>query len=85
MEGLPLFDFGEATEAGLPLFVSGTLAGALSDVFGAPDLTGAEFGVASTAPVFEAVGAPAPIPVPASLPLLAAGLIGLGLVARRRA
>ena len=84
-EGLPLFDFGEATEAGLPLFVSGTLAGALSDVFGAPDLTGAEFGVAATAPVFESAAAPAPIPVPASLPLLAASLIGLGLVARRRA
>ena len=84
-EGLPLFDFGEATEVGLPLLVSGTLAGALTDVFGASDLTGAEFGVASTAPVFEDAATPAPIPVPASLPLLAAGLIGLGLVARRRA
>ena len=84
-EGLSLFEFGDGNEPGLPLLVGETLAGALTDVLGAPDLTGAEFGLASSAPMFEDAGAPAPIPVPAGLPLLAAGLVGLGLVARRRA
>lgn len=81
-EDLTLFDFGEAGDSGIPLLISGTLAGALTDVFGADDLTGAEFGLANTAPTVA--DDMAPIPVPAAFPLLAAGLLGLGAVARRR-
>ena len=87
-EDLTLFDFGEAGETGIPLLITTTLAGALTEVFGADDLTGAEFGLANTAPVVDDAGTPptgpAPIPLPAAFPLLAAGLLGLGAVARRR-
>lgn len=72
-----LFEFGTVSDAGIPLLISGDLAGALSAVFGAPDLTGAQFGLANTAP--------AAVPLPAALPLLLAGIAGLALLRRRRA
>ena len=62
------------------LEISSDLAAALTGVFGAPDLTGARFGYANTDPQIG----PAPIPLPATLPLLAAGLLVAGLAARRR-
>lgn len=77
-EDLVLFEFGEVDDDGIDLEIGGALAGALTEVFGAPDLTGAVFGVADTAPDV------APIPVPAGLPLLAAGLGALAFAARRR-
>lgn len=85
-EDLALFDFGEAGAAGVPLLISETLAGALTGVFGADDLTGAEFGLANPALEVgpDTPATPAPIPLPAAMPLLAAGLLGLGAVARRR-
>ena len=78
--GTVLFNFGESTRFGIVLEISSDLAAALAGVFGAPDLTGARFGYANTDPQIG----PAPIPLPATLPLLAAGLLVAGLAARRR-
>lgn len=79
-EDVPFFDFGTVDDDGIDLTITTELAGALTAVFGAPDLAGAVFGVANTAPVVEDV---APIPLPAALPLLAAALGGLALFRRR--
>jgi hypothetical protein len=73
-----LFTFGEITKRGISLNISSALAGALTSVFGAPDLTGARFGFANTAPEV------APVPVAGALPLLAGGLALLGAVGLRR-
>ncbi|MEM7710417.1 MAG: VPLPA-CTERM sorting domain-containing protein [Pseudomonadota bacterium] len=80
-EGLDLFAFSDDDldfADGIDLDITGTLAGALTSVFGAPDLTGAQFGVAVTSPEL------APIPLPASAWMLLAGLGGMGVMARRR-
>jgi hypothetical protein len=73
-----LFTFDEVTPRGIAIDISSALAGALTAVFGAPDLTGVRFGFANTAPE------PAPVPLPAGAPLILAALAALGLVARRR-
>lgn len=73
-----LFNFGTPGAEGIPLLISENLATALGSVFGAnpADLEGAQFALANTAPT--------PVPLPAGLPLLAAGL-GALLFVRRRA
>jgi hypothetical protein len=77
---LPFFDFGSETALpGVQLTITSTLAGALSDVFGAPDLAGATFGYAVPAPQI------APVPLPAGALLLIGGLGMFGLVRRKRA
>ena len=70
-------------ETAVRLLVNSTLNTAIGDIFGTAqkpigNLTGAQLATATTAPQL------APIPVPASLPLLAAGALGLGLLARRK-
>ncbi len=75
-----LFNFDAVTPRGIAISISSALAGALTGVFGAPDLTGARFGFANTAPEV------APVPLPATLPLAAAGFAALAAFgARRRA
>jgi len=74
----PLFTFGDGTALpGIELLISGTLAGALSSVFGAPDLTGATFGYAR--PELATV-----VPIPAAGLLLLTGVGALGARALRR-
>ena len=77
--GITFFDFGTPDASGIPLLITGDLNGVLGLLFGAPDLTGAEFGIANTAPEV------APIPLPASLPLLAGAVLLVGLMRRRAA
>ncbi|MDW4496783.1 VPLPA-CTERM sorting domain-containing protein [Sulfitobacter sp. D35] len=77
--GVTFFTFGDIDSDGIDLLISNDLAGALTGVFGAPDLTGAVFGVANTAPEL------APIPLPAGLPLIATGLLAFGWLRRRKA
>jgi hypothetical protein len=74
--GLPFFMFGDMTDNGVELLITSVLAGALTDVFGADDLTGAQFGLAR--PDI------APIPLPAGAWLMLAGAAALGLVGVRR-
>lgn len=76
--GVTFFEFGDETALpGVELEISAVLAGALTSTFGAPDLTGATFGYAVPSPEL------APVPLPASLPLLAAGVLGLVALRRR--
>ncbi|MEO1423173.1 MAG: PEP-CTERM sorting domain-containing protein [Pseudomonadota bacterium] len=77
--GIAFFDLGTPTVAGIPLLITADLSGVLSLLFGAPDLVGAEFGIANTAPEV------APVPLPASLPMLLGALVVAGVAARRRA
>lgn len=75
--GAPLFTFGDGSALpGIELLITGTLAGVLSGVFGAPDLTGATFGYAR--PDLAAV------PIPAAGWLLLTGLGALGARSLRR-
>jgi hypothetical protein len=64
------------TAGGIELNISADLAGALTAVFGAPNLTGVQFGLANTAP--------SAVPLPASALLLLAGLGALGAARSRR-
>ena len=77
---VPLFDIGLSGSPFLPfqLSLSSAAAGALTAVFGLPDLTGVEIGLANTVPVTV-------VPEPATVASMLAGhgLIG-GLMARRR-
>ncbi len=59
-----LFALGSPT---LSLTISSAAAGVLTDVFGAPDLTGAQFGLAATAPSSE-------VPLPAAAWFMATGI-----------
>ncbi|MEM8773649.1 MAG: VPLPA-CTERM sorting domain-containing protein [Pseudomonadota bacterium] len=76
-----LFDFGTVDGSGIQLLIADPLAGALTSVFGAPDLAGAEFGIANAFP--ETANVPA-VPLPAGLPLLAVGLGGFWFVRRNQ-
>jgi hypothetical protein len=73
----PIFSLGTGTELpGVELIITSTLAGVLSAVFGAPDLTGATFGYAR--PDVSVV------PVPAAGLLLLSAIGGLGMTRLRR-
>jgi hypothetical protein len=75
-----LFNFGATKADGILLNISSGLAGALTSVFGAPDLTGAAFGFGITDPV----AAPVPLPAGGLLLLAALGLVALGAGRRRQ-
>ena len=75
--GVTFFTFGTPREAGIPLLISPVLGGVIASFFNVPNLAGAEFGLANTSPT--------PVPLPAGLPLLLAGLGGLALIRRKRA
>ena len=75
--GVTFFNFGTPGASGIPLLISSDLASALTSIFGAPDLTGAEFGLANTNPTV--------VPLPAGLPLLLAALGGLAALRRTEA
>lgn len=80
-----LFTFGAPTKDGIPLLISPTLNFALAEtfgsdavlaVFGAKDVTGAQFGIANTSPEV--------VPLPAAGWMLIAGLGSLVAIRRRR-
>jgi PEP-CTERM motif len=79
---VPLFNIGLSGSPFLPftLTLTSTAAGALSTIFGIPNLTGATIGLANTVPI-SAVPEPATV---ASM-LAGLGLMGLMLGRRRRA
>lgn len=62
----------------LGLFFTAEAAGALTSVFGAPDLTGAQFGLAATSPVLAAV------PEPSTWAMLIVGFGLAGTAVRRK-
>jgi hypothetical protein len=76
--GIEFFTFGETVDPrGVELLISSTLAGALTDVFGAGDLSGAQFGFAAPDPQV--------VPLPAGAVLLLTGIGALALRGRRKA
>lgn len=75
LDDIPLFDLAAATSGGIPLLLTGAAAGALSSLFGLPDLTGAQIGLAN--PNVSAV------PVPAAVWLMGSAVAALGLRRRR--
>lgn len=76
MASAVLFNFGVPSSTGIPLLISTDLGNALGATFGVNPaaLIGAEFALANTAPM--------PVPLPAGLPLLLAGLGAIALVRR---
>ena len=76
-ESVTLFDLDPNADGGIGLDISEELAGALTSVFDAPNLTGAQFGIANT-PV-------SPVPLPAGAPLLIVALGALAYVRRKQA
>ncbi|MEM6409593.1 MAG: VPLPA-CTERM sorting domain-containing protein [Pseudomonadota bacterium] len=72
------FTLGEETSDGIEVLISSTLAGALTSVFGAPNLANVQFGFANVDLKL------APVPLPAGAPLLIAGLAGFALLRRRQ-
>lgn len=82
-QDVPLFDFGDVGDDGIPLLVTAPLAQTLDAVFGSDDGDSDEFGL--TGALFaNAATAPDVVPVPAALPLLALGLAAMGAIGLRR-
>lgn len=83
---LPIFDLGDGGSRGTPVSLTPEFAGTLTEVLGLPDETGTAFATLDFAieTAGTAASGPAPVPVPAALPLLACGLAALGFTARRR-
>ncbi|MEL7346827.1 MAG: VPLPA-CTERM sorting domain-containing protein [Pseudomonadota bacterium] len=79
---LKLFEFGGLTDLGIELLIAEDLAGALTGIFGAPDLEGGLFGLARTDPQLAAPGV---IPLPAAGWMLLGALGGLVALKRRKA
>jgi hypothetical protein len=76
--GVPIFSFGPGNALpGVELLITAELAGALTAIFGAPDLTGATFGYAR--PDVSVV----PIPAGGLLLLSALGTVGVTRLRRR--
>lgn len=75
LNDIPLFALGSATSGGIPLLLSTAAAGAVSSLFGLPDLSGAQIGLAN--PTLSAV------PVPAAVWLMGSALAAVGLRRRR--
>lgn len=73
LSNVPLFDIGP----GLQLTMRSEAAGALSNVFGLPDLSGATIGTAAASPE--------PVPEPSTFGLLAAGALGFAAFRRVKA
>ncbi|MGB3722607.1 MAG: hypothetical protein WA979_07295 [Pacificimonas sp.] len=63
----------------IELFFTAASAGVLTDLFAAPDLTGATFGFAATAPEIAAA-----VPAPGAFGLLGLGILAIGVARRRR-
>jgi PEP-CTERM motif len=76
---VPLFNIGSSGVATSPfsLALTSAAAGALSTVFGIPNLTGAVLGTANTIPITSAV------PEPATVASMLAGMLLVGSLARR--
>lgn len=74
-QDLALFTLGDVTDDGVALLIGADLAGALTGAFGADDLTGAQFGLANTAPT--------PVPVPGAAVALLTGLAAFAAFRRR--
>lgn len=69
-------DLANAGPSGIDVLIGSNLATALTSIFGAPDLTGATFGKATTEPSV--------VPLPAPALLLLGGLLALGGLRKRK-
>jgi PEP-CTERM motif len=78
LNDVPLFNIG----SGLSLTLTSQAAGAFTSVFGAPNLTGATIGTASTS--FVTAASPVPEPAAWGLMLVGFGVVGASLRLRQR-
>ena len=72
----PFFDIGAKTATGYPLTLDATLAGALTSIYGIPNLTGA--------PIGDATVTITSVPEASTWGMMALGFAGLGFAAWRR-
>jgi len=81
LAGLTPAQITDLANPSIALLISPTAAGALTQVFDAPNLTGAQFGLAATAPQLATNGA---VPEPSTWAMLILGFGTIGAVLRRR-
>ena len=81
LSGLSAAQITDLSNPAIALLISSTAASVFTSVFGAPDLTGVQFGLAATAP---ALAAAPPIPEPTSWAMLVSGFAVVGTLLRRR-